>query len=300
MSWSGHSGRDGFWRSGYSDRKKLVLHVQTRSVCGCAPHVVITTLRRRPAVSADWGAVGLRSSKECNKPTLPLLCPQPKEEIKALEAALAALPDKVPKRPQRGARKQTLGPTLRRMSRRPSTRFQGKTSCDCSVTSSTSGIRESRCGRVSYSCRTCRARETQSQTTQPTCLQTTSCKASPLSPAVTELSRHMPATEASTVQKALDGLLSLIAQAAEKASRAEAKGSATCVWDCEGEDLDLDTRRRPSRHPQARLRRRCAGNAPYGQTSHQSKTMSGCADGGPMAATESTAGWRRWLSCRQT
>ena len=41
----------------------------------------------------------------------------------------------------------------------------------------------------------------------------------------------------------------------------------------------LYTRRRPSRHPQARLRRRCAGNAPFGQTSHQSKTLFGCADG---------------------
>ena len=39
------------------------------------------------------------------------------------------------------------------------------------------------------------------------------------------------------------------------------------------------TRRRLSRHNQARLKRRCAGNAPYGQTSHQSKTMFGCADG---------------------
>ena len=80
-----------------------------------------------------------------------------------------------------------------------------------------------------------------SQTTQPTCLQTISCKAAPLSAAVTELSRHMPATEAPTIQNALDGLLSPIAQAAEKASRAEAEGSATCGWDCHDEDLDLDT-----------------------------------------------------------
>ena len=80
-----------------------------------------------------------------------------------------------------------------------------------------------------------------SQTTQPTCLQTISSKAAPLSAAVTELSRHMLATEASTIQAALDGLLSLIAQAAEKASRAEAEGSATCVWDFDDDDLDLDT-----------------------------------------------------------
>ena len=40
------------------------------------------------------------------------------------------------------------------------------------------------------------------------------------------------------------------------------------------------TRRRSSRHRQTRLRRRCAGNASYGQTSHQST----------MATTESTAG----------
>ena len=38
-----------------------------------------------------------------------------------------------------------------------------------------------------------------SQTTQPTCLQTISCKAAQLSAAVTELSRHVPATEASTI-----------------------------------------------------------------------------------------------------
>ena len=58
---------------------------------------------------------------------------------------------------------------------------------------------------------------------------------------MTELSRHMPTTEASTIQAALGGLLSLIAQAAEKASRAEAEGSATCVWDCDDGDLDCDT-----------------------------------------------------------
>ena len=63
-------------------------------------------------------------------------------------------------RPQRGMRQQTLGSTSRRMPRCPSTRFQGKTSCDCSATSSTSGIRKSRGGRVSYSSRTYRARET--------------------------------------------------------------------------------------------------------------------------------------------
>ena len=57
---------------------------------------------------------------------------------------------------------------------------------------------------------------------------------------MTELSRHMPATEASTIQTALDGLLSLLAQAPETAS-AEAEGSATCGWDCDDEDLDLDT-----------------------------------------------------------
>ena len=51
----------------------------------------------------------------------------------------------------------------------------------------------------------------------------------------------MPATEASTVQTALNGLLFLIAQAAEKASRAEAEGSATCVWDCHDEDRNIDT-----------------------------------------------------------
>ena len=63
-------------------------------------------------------------------------------------------------RPQRGARQQTLGSTSRRMPRCPSTCFQGETSCDCPATSSTSGIRKSRGGRVPYSSRTCRARET--------------------------------------------------------------------------------------------------------------------------------------------
>ena len=50
----------------------------------------------------------------------------------------------------------------------------------------------------------------------------------------------MPATEASTTQAALDGLLSIV-QAAETTSRAEAEGSANCVWDCDSEDLDCDT-----------------------------------------------------------
>ena len=87
-------------------------------------------------------------------------------------------------------------------------------------------------------------KQAHSQTTQPTCLQTISCKAAPLSAAVTEISRHIPETEASII--------------------------STCVWDCDDEHLDLGT---PDDvlldTPQTRLRRRCAGNAPYGQTSRR-------------------------------
>ena len=52
---------------------------------------------------------------------------------------------------KKGARQQTLGSTSRRMSRRPSTRFQDKAGCDCTATSSTRAVRRSRSGRISYS-----------------------------------------------------------------------------------------------------------------------------------------------------
>ena len=101
---------------------------------------------------------------------------------------------------------------------------------------------------------------------------------------MTELSRHMPATEASTIQTALDGLLSLIFQAAEKASRAEAEGSATCVWDCGDEDLELDT---PDDVLLDTLKRGSEGDAQEMLRTVRRRIR---ADGGPMAATESTGG----------
>ena len=58
---------------------------------------------------------------------------------------------------------------------------------------------------------------------------------------MTELSRHMPASEQSMVHAPLGGLLSLIAQAAEKASRTEAEASSTRIWDSDDEDLELET-----------------------------------------------------------
>ena len=106
-----------------------------------------------------------------------------------------------------------------------------------------------------------------------------------------ELSRYMPATEASTIQAALDGLLSLIAQAAEKARRAEAEGSATCVWDCDDEDLDLGT---PVDILLDALKRGSEGDAQEMlRTVRRRIRAKQCSDvpmGGPMAATESTAG----------
>ena len=66
---------------------RMVPHVPTRSVCGCAPHAVCSQcgLRR------SWVEV-VKGMQHTNSTTLPS---QPKEEIKALEAALAALPDNV-------------------------------------------------------------------------------------------------------------------------------------------------------------------------------------------------------------
>ena len=98
---------------------------------------------------------------------------------------------------------------------------------------------------------------------------------------MTELSRHMPASEASAIQIALDGLLSLIAQAAERASRAEAEGTATRAWDCDDEDLDMDT---PDdvllETPTTRHRKRRARNVPCGQTSNQIENRCRSAGGG--------------------
>ena len=107
---------------------------------------------------------------------------------------------------------------------------------------------------------------------------------------MTEVSRHMP-IEASTIQAALDGLLSLIAQAAEEASRAEAEGSATCVCDCDDEDLDLDTPDDVLLHT---LKRGSEGDAQKMlRTVRRRIREKQCSDvpmAGPMVATESTAG----------
>ena len=174
MSWSWPSGRgDGFWRSDYSDWKAGPSRPNQKRwwMCTTCGHY-----NSPKAVSSQCGlrrswAEFVKAEQQTNSVTLPS---QPKEEIKALEAALAALPDNVepfgkvraPLEERRQyARKEArdskpLGSTSRRMPRCPSTRFQGKTSCDCSETSSTSGIRKSRGGGVSYSSRICRARET--------------------------------------------------------------------------------------------------------------------------------------------
>ena len=166
-SWSWNSGRgDGSWHSGYADWKNVSSRPSQMRLWMC------TTCGHYNSSKAACSQCGLRRSwvevvqgvQQTNSATPPSL---PSEEIKALEAALAAPPDnfdlcgkvRAPleerlqhARKKKGARQ--LGSTSRRMSRRPSTRFQGKAGCDCTVTSGTRGVRRSRSGRISYSRRT--------------------------------------------------------------------------------------------------------------------------------------------------
>ena len=120
---------------------------------------------------------------------------------------------------------------------------------------------------------------------------TISCKAAPLSAAVTELSRHMPASEASMYTGCSRwSPLPYCTISGESITNRGRSLIHSCLGLRRRRPGVGDTRRGPSRHPQTRLRRRRAGNASYGQTSHQSNTMYMCADGGAMATTESTAG----------
>ena len=202
-------------------------------------------------VRSSWAEV-VKGVQQTNSATPPSL---PNEEIKALEAALAAPPDNVDlcgkvrapleERLQhaRKKRRETANPWIN-VSKDVEAPFNAlPRQSRLRLHSNKQHKRRSKKPKRTNLVFEKKELEKQalSQTAQPTCSQTTSCKAAPLSAAVTELSRHMPASEASAIQIALDGLLSLIAQAAERASRAEAEGTATRAWDCDDEDLDMDT-----------------------------------------------------------
>ena len=254
-SWSWNSGRgDGSWHSGYADWKNVSSRPNQMRLWMC------TTCGHHNSSKAACSQCGVRSSwaevvkgvQQTNSATPPSL---PNEEIKALEAALAAPPDNVDlcgkvrapleERLQhaRKKRRETANPWIN-VSKDVEAPFnalprQSRLRLHSNKQHKSRSKKPKRTNLVFEKNEL--EKQALSQTAQPTCLQTTSCKAAPLSAAVTELSRHMPPSEASAIQIALDGLLSLIAQAAERASRAEAEGTATRAWDCDDEDLDMDT-----------------------------------------------------------
>ena len=179
-----------------------------------------------------------RSSKECNKGTLPLLRHSPRKKSRRWKHLLLHYPtmsNSLEKVRALDQRLEGCRGAIQRASKAKQAANAQQQAAQAAFEKAETDESRIRAELAELEKRAL------SQTTQPTCLQTISCKAAPLRAAVTELSRQMPATGASPIQTALDGLLSLIAQAAEKASRAEAEGSATCVWDCDDEDLDLDT-----------------------------------------------------------
>ena len=198
---------------------------------------------------------------------------QPKEEIKALEAALAALPDNVDifgkvraplEERLQLARKEARDSkpldqrlegcrgALQRASKARQTAIAQQQAAQAALEEAEADETRLRAELAELE------KQAPSQTAQPTCIQTISCNAAALSVAVTELSRHMPASEASMIQAALDGLLSLIAQAAEKASRSEAEASSTRVWDCDDKDQHPTTSfSTPSNEAQKAMRRKC-------------------------------------------
>ena len=234
------------------------------------------------------GAEVVKGVQQTNSVTL---ASQAKEEIKALEAALAALPDVEPfgkvraplEERRQYARKEARDSNpldqrlegcrgaLQRASKAKQAAIVQKQAAQAAFEKAEADESRILADLADLE------KQALSPTTQPTCLQTISCKADQFSAAVIELSRYMPATEASTIQAALDGLLSLNAQAAEKASRAKAEGLDT------PDDVLLDILKPGSegdaqemhRAVRRRIRARQCSDVPVG---------------GPMAATESTAG----------
>ena len=240
---------------------------------GCAPRGHYNSSKAacsQCGLKRSWAEV-LKGVQQTNSTTPPS---QPKEEIKALGGSTCCTTrqcrslwkstcssgGKTSTRPQRGARQQTFGSTSRRMQRHPTARFQGKASFECSATSTTSGIRKSGGGRVSFSSRTCRTRETGTFANRTANL----------------LADHL--------------LQSGSPSAAEKASRTETEGSATCVWDCDDEDLDLDI---PDDVVLDTLKRGSEDDAQQTLRAVRRRIRVKCAVvpmRGPMAASESTAG----------
>ena len=112
---SGHSD----WKTGPSRPNQKRLWMRTT----CGHYNSSKAACSQCGLMRSWAEVvkGVQQTCSTTRPS------QPKEEIKALEAALAALPDNVDLFGKvRAPRQQTLGPTPPRMPRRPSTRFQGK------------------------------------------------------------------------------------------------------------------------------------------------------------------------------
>ena len=225
----------GFWRSGYSDWKTGSPRPNQKRLWMC------TTCGQYDSSEAACSQCGLWRSwaevvkgvQQTNSTTPPS---KPKEEIKALKATLAALPDNVdhvllwrrgfntPAKRRETATSWTSASrgALQRASKAKQAANAQQQAAQAAFEKADADETRIRAELVELE------KQALSQTTQPTCLQTISCKAAPLSAAVTELSRHMPETEESTIQNALDCIRSLIVQAAEKTSRAEAEGSATC------------------------------------------------------------------------
>ena len=263
-------------RSGYSDWKTGPSRPNQKRLWMCATCGHYNSSKAacsQGGLTRSWAEVvkGVQQTNCTSPPS------QPKEEIKELEAALAALPVNVDlfgkvrapleERVQH-ARKEARDSkrldqrlegcrgALQRASKAKQAAIAREQGAQAAFEKAEADESRFRAERAELE------KQALSQTTRPT------CKAAPLSAAVTELSSHMQATDASTIPTAL-GIT------------------------CRGggfRHLRLGlrrrrfgprhTRRRSSRHPQERLRRRCAGSAPYSQTSHQSKTMFRCADGG--------------------
>ena len=149
----------------------------------------------------SWAEV-VKGVQQTNSSTPPS---QPMEEIKALEAALGAVPDNVELFGKyvfswRGGLNT---PAKLRETANPWINVSASKAKQASIAQQQ--VAQAAFEKAEADESRIRAelaeleKQALSQTTQLTCLQTISCKAAQLSAAVTELSRHVPATEASTI-----------------------------------------------------------------------------------------------------